>query len=83
MRIEKKMCIYKSYLLINLNDMFLKEIKPKKNINKNELHKLNSQLQIEQKTASKTGLLSCPMNNETATFDEKVKLSQIIEYVIF
>lgn len=29
-RIEKKMCIYKSYLLINLNDMFLKEIKPKK-----------------------------------------------------
>lgn len=42
-RIEKKMCIYKSYLLINLNDMFLKEIKPKKKkINKNDLHKLNS-----------------------------------------
>lgn len=29
-RLKKKMCIYKSYLLINLNDMFLKEIKPKK-----------------------------------------------------
>lgn len=33
------MCIYKSYLLINLNDMFLKEIKPKKEINKNDLYK--------------------------------------------
>lgn len=40
--IEKKMCIYKSYLLINLNDMFLKEIKPKKKKLTNDLHKLNS-----------------------------------------
>lgn len=35
--------------------MFLKEIKPKKKINKNELHKLNSQLQIEQKQQVKQG----------------------------
>lgn len=37
----KKKYIYKSYLLINLNDMFLKEIKPKIKINKNDLYKWN------------------------------------------
>lgn len=66
--------------------MFLKEIKPKKKINKNDLHKLkrkSSQLQRKRKTTNKTGLLFQPMNNKTVTFVEKVKLLQVIEYVIF
>lgn len=67
------MCIYKSYLLINLNDMFLKEIKPKKKekkeINKNDAQMKQSLVNYRKKT-NKTALLLS--NNETVTFVEKV-----------
>lgn len=65
--------------------MFLKEIKPKIKINKNDLYKwnINSVNYKEKETTNKTGLLFCPMDNKTVICVEKVKLLQIIEDVIF